>query len=228
VAFIHQVPDREAICRAYDFWSHIYDVVAAPWEYGARMQALATLPSGVGWRVLDVGIGPGSYFSKIAQSAVPGATVCGVDLSHNMVRKASRRVRRGRIASARVIEADAVTLPFASCSFDTVLSSYLLDLMPVEVIACVLAEFFRVLKPSGRAVLINLTKRATDRPTFYERCYRAMPTIGKAYVFGGCRPVRLAHVVSAAGFVDTRRTVVEQALPSEILIARKPEESKRH
>ena len=95
MAFIHQVPDREAICRAYDFWSHVYDVVAAPWEYGARMQALATLPSGVGWRVLDVGIGPGSYFSKIAQSAQPGATVCGVDLSHNMVRRANRRVRRG-------------------------------------------------------------------------------------------------------------------------------------
>lgn len=225
---IHEVPDREAICRAYDFWSHIYDVVATPWEDGARMQALARLPSGVGGRVLDVGIGPGSYFARIARSAQPGATVCGVDLSHNMVRKANRRIRRGRIATARVIEADAVTLPFASHTFDTVLSSYLLDLMPVDVIACVLAEFFRVLKPSGRTVLVNLTKATTDRSTWYERCYEALPAIGKAYVFGGCRPVRLAHVVSAAGFVDTRRTVVDQALPSEILIARKPEEFTTH
>lgn len=228
MAFIHRVPDREAICRAYDFWSHLYDVVAAPWEYGARMQALATLPHGVGRRVLDVGIGPGAYFAEIARAVQPGATVCGVDLSGNMVRKASRLVRRRGLGAARVIGADALTLPFASASFDTVLSSYLLDLMPIEVMAGTLGEFLRVLKPSGRVVLTNLTKLAADRQTWYERCYRAMPTIGKAYVFGGCRPVRLAHLVSAAGFVDTRRTVVEQALPSEIVVAMKPGDVARH
>jgi ubiquinone/menaquinone biosynthesis C-methylase UbiE len=145
-----------------------------------------------------------------------------------MVRKASRLVRRRGLGAARVIGADALTLPFASASFDTVLSSYLLDLMPIEVIAGALGEFLRVLKPSGRVVLTNLTKVAADRQTWYERCYRAMPTIGKAYVFGGCRPVRLAHLVSAAGFVDTRRTVVEQALPSEIVVARKPGDVARH
>ena len=222
MAFIHQVPDREAVRRAYDFWSHFYDVVAAPWEYGARRQALATLPGGVGRRVLDVGMGPGAYFSEIARSALAGATVCGVDLSPNMARKANRRVRRRGIDTARVIEADAVTLPFAGDSFDTVWSSYLLDLMPIEVIACTLSEFLRVLKPSGRVVLINLTKVATERTTWYERCYRAMPSIGKAYVFGGCRPVRLAHIVGAAGFVTASRTVVLHGLPSEIVVARKP------
>ena len=58
--------------------------------------------------------------------------------------------------------------------------------------------------------------------TWYERCYRAMPTIGQAYIFGGCRPVRLSHLVSAAGFVTVSRTVVPHALSSEIIVARKP------
>ncbi|MEO5820592.1 MAG: class I SAM-dependent methyltransferase [Vicinamibacteraceae bacterium] len=222
MTFIHRVPDREAVCRAYDFWSHFYDVVAAPWEYGARAQALATLPGGVGSSVLDVGIGPGSNFFKVAKAAGPGATVYGVDLSRKMVRKASRRLRRSGIGTARVMEADAVTLPFANESFDTVLSSYLLDLMPIEVIACALTEFLRVLKPSGRAVLVNLTKLAADRTTWYERCYQALPAMGQAYVFGGCRPVRLAHLVSAAGFLAANRTIVQHGLASEILVARKP------
>ncbi len=210
------------MCRAYDFWSHFYDVVAAPWEYGARMQALATLGGGVGTRVLDVGIGPGLYFSAIVRAAGPTATVCGIDLSRNMVRKARRRLGPGGPGPAHVIGADALTLPFADKSFDTVVSSYLLDLMPFEAMACALSEFRRVLKPSGRVLLVNLTKVAVDRASWYERCYRAMPPAAQAYVFGGCRPVRLAHLVSAAGFVDIRRTVVAQALPSEILVARNP------
>ena len=151
MTFIHRVPDREMVCNAYDFWSRFYDVVAGPWEYGARRQALATLAGGIGSRVLDVGIGPGAYFSEIARVAGPAATVCGVDLSPKMVRKARSRLRRSG-GRARAIEGDALTLPFASNSFDTVLSSYLLDLMPVEVMACALGEFLRVLKPSGRAV----------------------------------------------------------------------------
>ena len=100
-------------------------------------------------------------------------------------------------------------------------SSYLLDLMPIEVMACALSEFLRVLKPSGRAVLVNLTKLETDRMTWYERCYRAMPTIGQAYIFGGCRPVRLSRLVGAAGFIAVNRAVVPHALSSEIIVARK-------
>lgn len=221
MTFIHRVPDRDMVCGAYDFWSPLYDVVAGPWEYGARRQALATLAGGIGGRVLDVGIGPGAYFSEIARAAGPAATVCGVDLSRKMVRRTRRRLRRSG-GRARAMEGDALTLPFAADSFDTVLSSYVLDLMPVEVIACALSEFLRVLKPSGRAVLVNLTKLATNRMTWYERCYRAMPTIGQAYIFGGCRPVRLSHLVSAAGFVGINGTVVPHALPSEIIVARKP------
>jgi demethylmenaquinone methyltransferase/2-methoxy-6-polyprenyl-1,4-benzoquinol methylase len=222
MSFIHRVPDRRAVSRAYDLWSPFYDVVAAPWEYGARMLALNTLRGCVGGHVLDVGIGPGSYFSQIARAAGPTAIVCGVDLSLKMVRRAQRRLRRSGARTTHVIGADALTLPFGDERFDTVLSSYLLDLMPLEAIAAALSEFLRVLKPSGRAVFVNLTRVSGDRATWYERCYRAMPTSVQAYVFGGCRPVRLAHVVHAAGFVEARRTVVEQVLPSEIVVARKP------
>jgi ubiquinone/menaquinone biosynthesis C-methylase UbiE len=116
------------------------------------MHALATLRGVAGGRVLDVGIGPGAYFSEIVRAAGPAAVVCGVDLSREMVRETQRRLRRDRTGNARVIGGDALTLPFGDESFDTLVSSYLLDLMPLEAIACAQGEFLRVLKPSGRAV----------------------------------------------------------------------------
>ena len=223
MSFVHAFPDREAVRRAYDLWSHVYDVVAKPWEHGARMQALAALGTGAGHRILDVGIGPGAYFSQVVRAAGPGASVYGVDFSDKMVRHARRRLRReGGSGRATVIEADALTLPFADESFDTVTSSYVLDLMPIEVIVCALNEFRRVLRPGGRTVIVNLTKQSPDRTTWYERCYQALPPRAQAYVLGGCRPVRLAHIVKAAGFSPPRRTVVRQALSSEILVASKP------
>jgi len=85
-----------------------------------------------------------------------------------------------------------------------------------------LNEFRRVLRPGGRTVIVNLTKQSPDRTTWYERCYHALPPSAQAYVLGGCRPVRLAHIVKAAGFSPPRRTVVRQALSSEILVASKP------
>ena len=223
MSFAHAVPDREAVRKAYDLWSHVYDVVARPWEHGARMQALTALGAGPGHRILDVGIGPGAYFTQVMRAAGPGAIVYGVDFSDKMVRHARRRLRREEGSEgAMVIEADALTLPFADESFDTVTSSYVLDLMPIEVIVCALTEFHRVLKPAGRAVMVNLTKLTPERTSWYERCYRALPATAQAYLLGGCRPVRLAHIVKAAGFSTPRRTVVQHALPSEIVVAIKP------
>jgi demethylmenaquinone methyltransferase/2-methoxy-6-polyprenyl-1,4-benzoquinol methylase len=216
---IQHVPDRDVVRHAYDIWSRFYDALAGPWEHGARMQALEWV-IGTDRRILDVGIGPGAYFGAMAARAPAGALVCGVDLSSGMVHRARQRLRRQR-TPASVIEADALTLPFADGAFDVVASSYLLDLLPLEAITSALTEFWRVLRPTGRLVLVNLTKEPGAAIRWYERCYRALPAPAKAYVLGGCRPVRLAHLVTAAGFDPPRRLVVRDALPSEIIVTRK-------
>jgi ubiquinone/menaquinone biosynthesis C-methylase UbiE len=221
MSFVHAVPDRDTVRRAYDLWSHFYDVVASPWKQGARMQALPALGHGPGRQILDVGIGTGAYFAQVVRAAGPGARVYGVDFSAKMVHCARRRLRRGRDGGG-VIEADALTLPFADESFDIVTSSYVLDLMPTEAIECALVEFRRVLRPAGRAVIVNMTKIAAERTTWYERCDRALPPTAQAYLLGGCRPVRLADAIEAAGFSSPQRMVVHQALPSEIIVAIKP------
>lgn len=218
------VPDREVVRRAYDLWSHFYDVVAGPWEQGARTAALESILAR-GERFLDVGIGPGRWFAAIAARSPTGSLVCGLDLSAGMVRRAHRQLRRERPGRARIVEADALTLPFADGTFDVVTSSYMLDLLPMEAIAVALCEFRRVLAPSGRVVLVNLTKVPGSAVNWYERLYRVLPRTAQAYVLGGCRPVRLAHIVRAAGFGAARRLVVRDVLPSEVLVARRERES---
>ena len=185
------------------------------------MQALEFVADGMCSRVLDVGIGSGAFFTEILRKTGNHAFVCGIDLSRGMVRKARQRPST-RPNAPHLMEADAIKLPFADESFDVVVSSYVLDLMPVDAIFCALTEFCRVLKPGGCTILVNLTKLDPDRTTWYERCYMALPAIAQAYVLGGCRPVCLEDVLEAAGFVNGRRIVVHQALSSEILFGEKP------
>ena len=44
----------------------------------------------------------------------------------------------------------------------------------------------------------------------------------RAYLFGGCRPIKAAPLVCDAGFIQAERALVSQALDSEVIIARKP------
>jgi ubiquinone/menaquinone biosynthesis C-methylase UbiE len=217
--FIAETPAPREIRRAYDLWSYCYDLVAAPGEADARRRALDGVQ---GRRILDVGIGSGASFAGLARRASAGGVVCGMDLSRLMLRRARVRLGRQRLSPARLVEGNALRLPIRGGSFDTIVSSYLLDLLSTRDIAGALAEFYRVLRPGGRLVLVNLTKLRGDRTTWFERSYEMLPSIARAYLLGGCRPVQLEPLVTAAGFVATQRTVVRQFLSSEIVIADKP------
>jgi ubiquinone/menaquinone biosynthesis C-methylase UbiE len=85
----------------------------------------------------------------------------------------------------------------------------------------VLGEFHRVLKPSGRLVLVNMSKKCGSRLTWWERLYRALPRRWAAYLLGGCRPVLLESHVTKAGFAEVQRQYIRGILPTEIVIARK-------
>lgn len=217
--FIRDTPAQRDIRQAYDLWSSCYDTVAAPWEADARRRALGMVR---GRRVLDVGVGSGGFFTEILRHAGPHDFVCGAELSHRMVRRARGRLRREANRGV-LVEASGLRLPFSADAFDVVVSSYVLDLLAIPDIEAALAEFYRVLRPAGRIVLINLTKLDQARTTWYERCYRLLPSIAQAYLLGGCRPVQIEPMVIAAGFAEAQRTLVRQFLSSEIVVAAKPQ-----
>ena len=216
VDVIQRVPEDRQTRGAYDFWSRFYDRVAAPLEHGARMQALEAAQAGDRVRILEVAAGTGTMLTEILKRTPAASLVAGVEISPGMIRKAQHR------APGHLIQADARRLPFADGVFDLLFNCYMLDLMALDEIPAVLAEFRRVLEPGGLLVLVNMSKENSRQRTWFERFYRAMPTSWAAYVLGGCRPVLLRDAVARAVFSEVRREFISQAIPSEIVIATKP------
>ncbi|MCC6590978.1 MAG: class I SAM-dependent methyltransferase [Bryobacterales bacterium] len=194
--------------RAYDVWSHCYDWVA-PLEHGPRLEALAMAGLQPGERVADIGCGPGRVAKRMREMVGPEGFVVGIDLSHQMLRR----------GSGCRLEADTRQLPVANGSFDVVFSAYVLDLLPLADIPATLREIHRILRPGGRAVLLNMTKRDPSRWQLMERVYQSLPRFVVAYLLGACRPVYLLGMTKDAGFQNVERRLLRGPMPSEVVTA---------
>lgn len=112
--------------------------------YGYRQ--LGDLP---GKRVLDLGCGKGETLLRLGRD---GARAVGIDISSEMVRMASENARRSGLSNVQVFKMPAEQLDFADASFDAVYSLAVAHHLEIERAA---REIARVLKPGGRAVLVE-------------------------------------------------------------------------
>jgi ArsR family transcriptional regulator len=99
--------------------------------------------------VLDVGSGDGAAAASVAPYC---RSLCCIDASARRVEIAAQRL--AKYSHVRVQVADVLQLPFAPLSFDAVLMFHTLTY--VQAPARALAECARVLRPSGRLVLLCL------------------------------------------------------------------------
>jgi ubiquinone/menaquinone biosynthesis C-methylase UbiE len=111
-------------------------------------------------RLLDIGTGTGRLPGFI-HHAFPGLRVAGLDLSRPYLEHARRTI--GASKRLKWIEGAAESLPFADASVDVVTSSFVFHELPRKVRAQVVAEMARVLRPGGRAVIVD-SALERDRP----------------------------------------------------------------
>jgi ArsR family transcriptional regulator len=112
---------------------------------------LRTVPEQEIGRLLDIGTGTGRVLELLASRTSQGI---GVDASKAMLALARARLARLGLGHCSVRLADMYRLPFPDASFDLAVMQMVLHY--AEDPAGVLAEAARVLRPSGRLIVIDL------------------------------------------------------------------------
>lgn len=144
----------EAVRTTWDICSSTYDAIpghriGTPEERDAWDRELGRyLPSGRA-KVLDVGCGTAAMGLVLARA---GHHVTGIDLSAKMIDRA-RESAQDKGISIGLISGDAGRLPFGNGSFDVIVTRHLLWTIPDP--AIVLDEWYRVLVPGGRVLIID-------------------------------------------------------------------------
>ncbi|MFN7086368.1 MAG: class I SAM-dependent methyltransferase [Burkholderiales bacterium] len=102
-------------------------------------------------RALDVACGPGIVAAALARDA---GEVVACDITPEMLARAVRRCAGAGLSNVRCILGEAETLPFADGTFDVAVARSALHHFPRPERA--LAEMARVLRPSGRVVIVDV------------------------------------------------------------------------
>jgi ubiquinone/menaquinone biosynthesis C-methylase UbiE len=200
----------------YNRYSSVYDLWGANTEGQARKRGIELAAIRDGESVLDVATGTGLILAELARRN-PNGLCAGIDISEGMLAKAREKIAQ----SAGKVElkiGSAYAIPYPDQTFDLLTNGYMFDLMPFEAMPAILAEFRRVLKPTGRVVLTNMTVGERPGSQVYESVYKLSPAL-----LGGCRGVRMAEALERAGFCVVTREYCQQMLfPSEVILARLP------
>jgi SAM-dependent methyltransferase len=174
-----------------------YERYVGRWSRHVAVELLVWLALPAGLRWLDVGCGTGALSGVVARGAGPAA-LAAIDRSASYARYAQARLGR---AGVRFAVADATALPFASGSFDAVVSGLMLNFVADP--GAAIAEAARVAVP-GRTVAIyvwdyaegmGLMRRFWDAVAELDPGGRAMD---EGLRFPLCRPEPLAGLLATA------------------------------
>ena len=134
---------------AYRRWAPVYDATFGRLVKAGMRQATKKANNFSG-KLLDVGVGTGLALPHYG----PQLSVTGVDLSGEMLERARARVNKfGSTNVEALLEMDASHLAFADETFDIVMATYVLTVVPDPV--KVVEELARVTKPGGTVIIVN-------------------------------------------------------------------------
>ncbi|MFG1307800.1 bifunctional demethylmenaquinone methyltransferase/2-methoxy-6-polyprenyl-1,4-benzoquinol methylase UbiE [Xanthobacter tagetidis] len=140
------------------------------------------------FRLLDLAGGTGDVSFRVVEAGGPGTTAVVADINAEMLAVGRERAeKRGLAERVEFAEANAEALPFPDRSFDAVTIAF--GIRNVPRIPVALAEMRRVLKPGGRAFVLEFSK--VDVPgldaVYDAYSFRVIPALGRM-VAGDAEP----------------------------------------
>lgn len=142
--------DEGSVLAAYSRWAPFYDLVFGASTFWGRRAIARVINALAPGRVLEAGVGTGLALPTYDRRHL----VHGIDLSPDMLQRARRRAARRRLANVEALqEMDAGHLAMADATFDAVVASYLMTVVPEP--GRVMSEFARVTRPGGLIVVIS-------------------------------------------------------------------------
>jgi len=174
----------------YDVHGWFFDTCVFRGQGRALRQRTATLADlRPGATVLDVGCGTGTLALEVKRRVGSAGRVVGIDPGNEQIARARAKAARRHVSVAfqiGVIE----QLAFPDQTFDVVLSTLMMHHLPASLKAQGLAEIARVLKPGGRVIIADFTRKQ-------ERA-----GLAAHFHAGGSSLHELAALVADAGFAE--------------------------
>ena len=165
--------------------------------------------------ILDIGTGTGDLIYEAADALGGRGRFIGIDFAPAMLQRARAKGQPGAAGCAKFVLGSAMLAPFRSAVFDSAMTGFVLR--NVSDLAMFFAEAYRVLKPGGRFVSLDMfpPRGGWFSPLYNIYFYRFMPRLGgwlardpQAYrylsesVRGFQAPERIAEMNRQAGFEE--------------------------
>ena len=192
-----------------EFTRKLVRIYSTPDVIGQRDKALSLVDLQPGERTLDIGTGPGLTTEAISQIVGETGSVSGIDISESAVTLARQRCADQPWVS--IHSGDATNLQFDDGSFDVAVSTQVYEY--VQELDTALAELYRVLRPGGRAVILDSD---WDSCVWHTHNRERMHRIIEAWNTHCPRPFlprTLKHELERAGFDITKRDVYAMLNP---------------
>lgn len=172
------------VADVFDSVADQYDLMNDLMSLGAHRlwKRFAVSISGVraGDWVLDLAGGTGDLSSRLLSRVGPKGRVVLSDINASMLNEGRRRlIDEGVVGNIAYAQIDAEQLPFADNTFDCVTIGF--GLRNVTDKDRALASMYRVLKPGGRAVILEFSHPVAPglRPIYDLYSFAVLPILGK-------------------------------------------------
>jgi arsenite methyltransferase len=166
----------------------------------AVLDALKLLP---GEKVLDIGCGPGFMVQELLPLVGPAGKVSAIDLNEGAIELA--RARCEAHSNVEFQSANATAVPYPDSSFDAAVSTQVYEY--VRDLSAALRELYRVLRPGGRAVIMDTDWRTVVwHSSDCERMDRILK-VWDEHLVNPILPRTLAAQLRDAGFVIRKQDV---------------------